>query len=147
MIPGEVSHHKPLSSAVAATVWNGKYCWRYVAIYLGGPGFGYGLPLCRDEYLFYFCLAYQLCFTWVKILKRSPLQRWSYSGDGNKTKPLAIFFYCLRVCLVYWSVYTENSDDRYSADEALHGLGRFSMELIVVLYFQSIHFICDFLED
>lgn len=94
--PGEVSHFKALSSAVAATVGMGNIAGVAIAIYLGGPGvvFWIWMTALLGMGIKYYSCSLSIMFRGTDssgALQGGPMY-YMLAGLGKKAKPLAIFF-------------------------------------------------------
>jgi len=94
--PGEVSHFKALSSAVAATVGMGNIAGVAIAIYLGGPGvvFWIWMTALLGMGIKYYSCSLSIMFRGTDssgALQGGPMY-YMLAGLGKKAKPLAVFF-------------------------------------------------------
>ena len=94
--PGEVSHFKALSSAVAATVGMGNIAGVAIAIYQGGPGvvFWIWMTALIGMAIKYYSCSLSIMFRGTDssgAIQGGPMY-YIVEGLGKKAKPLAIFF-------------------------------------------------------
>lgn len=94
--PGEVSHFKALSSAVAATVGMGNIAGVAIAIYQGGPGvvFWIWMTALIGMAIKYYSCSLSIMFRGTDssgAIQGGPMY-YILEGLGKKAKPLAIFF-------------------------------------------------------